>query len=165
MARAIGATKPLAKDFTVRVLTGSDISACDTFVSRLAREDIRMRFGSPRCPVQYLLPAPRAASQDIAFAAVSAAGEILGIANLPRLTADAAELGLIVRSDYQRRGVGRSLIEHAAQWASGHDVSHIVGLILAENRPMLRLAHATGFRASPRVLPWVEVCLEIRAQC
>lgn len=160
----IGATRTSVGAFTVRVLTGSEGEACEAFVRRLARDDIRMRFGSPRCSIQSLLPSWTAPSHNVAFGAVTAAGEILGIANLPRLAAGAAELGLIVRSDYKRRGVGRALIAEAVRWAAGHGVSHIVGIILAENRPMLALAEAAGFRASRCVQPWIDVYLDVATE-
>jgi acetyltransferase len=105
----------------------------DALVSRLARYD----------------PA-----REIALVAEPAPGtpgvkplDAYGVARLsldPGRT-DTAELALIVRHDWQRRGIGRILTATLLETAVRRGVRRIWALVLRSNRPMVTLLRSFGF--------------------
>jgi acetyltransferase len=58
-----------------------------------------------------------------------------------------AEFALVVNDAYQRQRLGRHLLERLIAVARERGVKKLVGLILAQNGPMLALSTALGFRA------------------
>lgn len=72
----------------------------------------------------------------------------VGVARYYRVAAepDAAEAAVAVADDYQRRGVGTLLLRHLNATALDNGITHFVGTVLADNRPMLELIRASGGR-------------------
>ena len=56
-----------------------------------------------------------------------------------------AECALVVEDAYQGKGLGRHLLERLIAVARERGVKVLVGLVLAENLPLLKLARALGF--------------------
>jgi acyl-CoA hydrolase/GNAT superfamily N-acetyltransferase len=56
-----------------------------------------------------------------------------------------AEVGLVVRDDFQNQGVGRELLEHLTQLAKQQGLLGFSARVLIENRPMLHLFGSSGF--------------------
>jgi acetyltransferase len=56
-----------------------------------------------------------------------------------------AEFALVVSDAYQRQGLGRHLMQRLIAVARERGVRRLVGEVLAENAPMLRLLHSLGF--------------------
>jgi RimJ/RimL family protein N-acetyltransferase len=56
-----------------------------------------------------------------------------------------ADLGLMVAAAYRRRGIGRALLEAAAEWARRHGVSKLELHVFPHNEPALRLYESFGF--------------------
>lgn len=132
---------------TIRELGIADASACTAFGRQVDEGDVRRRFASGRLSLPHLVPALVGAGEsDVAFGALDVVGTVFGVLNLAGVSAEAAEIALIVRSDVQRRGIGRALLTHAVDWARHRGISHVFGLVLAENDAMLALAVTTGFR-------------------
>ncbi len=144
--------------FGIRKLHASEEQACRMFFNHLDLADIRMRFGCLHFSIRYLLPGQPGTSGSAAFAAVDAADQVLGIANLAYLTPGVAEMAVIVRSDYKRRGIGYSLLAHAIDWAGNQGLSEVVGHVLADNEPMLSLALRMGLH----IARWDGLDVEIR---
>jgi acetyltransferase len=144
--------------FGIRELHASEEQACRIFFSHLALADIRMRFGYLHFSIRDLLPGQPGTSAGVAFAAVDAADQVLGIANLAYLTPGAAEMAVIVRSDYKRRGIGYCLLAHAINWAESQGLSEVVGHVFADNEPMLGLARRMGLH----IVRWDGLDVEIR---
>lgn len=149
--------RPPRVHFTISELRTSDAHACNVFSHHLDRQDIRMRFASLHFSIRHILPGLTGANEDAAFAAVDAAEMILGVVNLAYLISDSAEVAVIVRSDYKRRGIGRSLLAHAIQRAEYDGLSRLIGYVLAENRAMLALARAMGFQSIRRDEFFIEI--------
>jgi acetyltransferase len=61
-----------------------------------------------------------------------------------------AEFALVVSDAYQRQGLGRHLMQRLIDIARQRGVKRLVGQVLAENTPMLRLMRSLGF--SPPVV-------------
>lgn len=149
--------RPPTGHVAIRALRVADAAACVAFGERLDPHDIRMRFASQGSATAYFLPERALADGRVAFAAVDAARAILGVVNLAYTNSVSAEIGVAVRSDRQRRGIGRALLAHAIGWAEADGLSHLVGYVLAENRPMLTLAQSMGFRRTRQVDFFIEV--------
>ncbi len=135
----------------IRPLQAADRAAYGRFGTKLDGNDLRLRFAGP---VKLDSPVVEAQFSRIdhdqveAFGAFDGDGEILGIAHLVRTAAATAEIGLIVRSDLKRRGLGRLLLDRLMRHAEELGLAELTAEILYENQPMLRLAGETGFRVS-----------------
>jgi acetyltransferase len=149
--------RPPSEPVSIRDLTLSDAEACMAFCERLEPHDIRMRFAAIRSAPEYFLPEHALAGGGLAFTARDPAQAIVGVANLAYTNAVAAEIGLAVRSDRQRRGIGRALLAYAIRWAERDGLSQLDGYVLDENRPMLSLAQAMGFRQMRRSDVFIEL--------
>jgi GNAT superfamily N-acetyltransferase len=57
---------------------------------------------------------------------------------------DEAEVAVTVVDSWQRRGLGTALLREMVQRAAEEGIRHFTAEILAENRPMLTLAHRLG---------------------
>ena len=110
---------------------------------------------------RYFSPKPRLSRREAEYLAAVDGRERLGavataedeqgetvvaLASLVVINADRAELGLVVRDDYQGLGLGSGLGEALAAAAARRGIRFLTGIILTENRPMLRLAASRGGR-------------------
>ncbi|CDX39054.1 hypothetical protein MPLSOD_340145 [Mesorhizobium sp. SOD10] len=136
----------IGESYTIRKLRSTETEACDAFLSRLCSHDVRWRFGGPRLSGACLLPARVAGRRSLAFAAANMSGEILAILNVEYLDPATAEIALVVRSDLKRRGIGSALLRHVMRWTRAAGLRRLVGHVMSDNRIMLRLALAAGFR-------------------
>jgi acetyltransferase len=89
--------------------------------------------------------------------------QILGVGRLSRShSREEAELGLIVRDDYQGKGLGAELLRRLIRVARDEGIRRIVADILPQNRPMRRLCETMGFKAVDAPDPLVvRVALEV----
>lgn len=118
------------------------------FFSRLAPEDVRMRFLTPL----HSLPQTTLArltqidyDREMAFVLFDTANAIVGVA---RIAADPdnarAEFAISVRSDLKGHGVGRFLMQRLGDYARQRGIGELFGDILAENSGMLALCRELG---------------------
>jgi acetyltransferase len=124
-----------------RLRRPEDEAAFRRFGAALGPEDLRTRFAVPT------LCSPALAERlwslnGIAFAALDEGGEILAIGEML-----AREVGLAVRSDLKRHGLGRTLLERIVRHAFEEGATELTATVTAENRPMLDLAQRVGFYA------------------
>jgi acetyltransferase len=90
-------------------------------------------------------------SKEMALAAVDdSAGEemIVGVARYVAASGEegeTAEFAIVIADAWQRRGLGRALLELLIEGARQHGLRKLVGGVLAVNAPMRALAAATGF--------------------
>lgn len=139
---------PRIGGFHVRRLCVADQEACLRFGASLDREDLRLRFSTP-----VKLDSPSFREQFLAIdrdrlealAAVDAPGAVLGVVHLARTSTASGDVGLVVRSDLKRRGLGRLLLDRVFLHAADLGLAELTAQILYENRPMLELAVRTGF--------------------
>jgi len=132
-----------------------DVEAYLRFGAAISVDDLRMRFAAPTKWTPALARRMLTLA-GTAFAAFGEDGEILGVGRLV-----GNEIALAVRSKLKRRGLGRVLLERIVHHASEHGMAEITGTALAENRPMLALAQAAGFRMTGAEGPMVSgrLCL------
>lgn len=120
------------------------------FTRLLEREDVRLRFGSPRKLTSdaAIFDAFRCQwpEQEMIWG-VSQDGSLVGVVNCALIAPAVMEIGLVIRSDLKRRGLGFWLMEVAKNRACGRQVDKLMGSILSENTAMRRLARKVGFVA------------------
>jgi acetyltransferase len=131
----------------LRPVRPGDAAAYAELITRSHAEDLRMRFAT----LVRRLPAGDLArytqidyDREMAFVAAVGA-EILGEVRLFRYPdGKSAEFGLLVRSDWQRRGLGRALLGKAIDYLRTCGSAALIGQIAAHNTAMLALARACG---------------------
>ena len=142
------------EELVLRHIRLGDASQHLAFLSAIEPEDLRMRLHSGR---RTLLPDELAQLTDLdnareaAFVAVRPGtrelDETLGVVRAAWDTRmEEAELGMLVRSDQQRRGLGELLLEKMIDYLSARGIRRVVANVLRENRAMRDLANAQGFR-------------------
>jgi acetyltransferase len=132
------------------VAIGLDIApGADTHMSR---EDVRLRFFTPMRELKHALAARLSHldySREMALVAQHD-GMTLGVA---RYSADpdrrSAEFAVAVRSDWHGRGVGQLLMARLIEVAQQSGISELIGLVLHENKPMLKMCRKLGFSIAP----------------
>ena len=136
----------------LRPIRPEDEAAHQAFLDAVTADDLWLRF----------FQAPHRLSHDelarltqidyereMAFIAVDAAQQTLGVARLVRDPDNTeAEFAVLVRSDLQGRGLGRLLMQRLLDCATARGTQRIVGDVLRENHGMLSLAKALGFEMS-----------------
>jgi acetyltransferase len=134
---------------TLRPIRPDDGPRLIDLVARTEAEDVHLRFrgGLRRLPQIWAARLSQIDyDREMAFVAVDAAGDILGVA---RLAGDpegaSAEFALLVRSDHQRRGLGRTLMETLIFYARRRGYRRLWGSIARDNPRMLDLAKSLGF--------------------
>ncbi len=60
---------------------------------------------------------------------------------------DSREFALAVADDWQRRGLGRRLLQRLARHAEKRGIARLYGDVMRDNLPMLSLAETLGFRS------------------
>jgi acetyltransferase len=138
----------------VRSIRPSDASLDRAFFEGLSRESRYLRFMqhlpelSPQLLQRFTQIDP---SREMALAALDdASGDeaIVGVARYvaaPDLGGASAEFAIVVADAWQRRGLGRAMMDLLIEGARQHGLRTLVGSILAVNTPMRALAAATGF--------------------
>ncbi len=140
-------------EFFVRPVRPEDYKAFTAFFSRLAPEDVRLRFFSPlrTLPTALLSRLTHIDyDRDMAFVMFNDKNELVGIANF---SADPdkvkAEYAVLIRSDLKGHGMGTALMKRVIEYAKGYGVGEIYGDVLEENTMMLALCRDLGFEIAP----------------
>jgi acetyltransferase len=142
---------------TVRAIRPEDEGLLVAFHAGHSPRTIRMRFfGMVKalsrdllvrlCQLDY--------DRDLALVAVrpgaAGAAQLLGVARyFSRPGTGVAEFAVVVGDAWQGRGLGAHLMRRLLDAARRRGVRRMVGQVLAENVPMLRLARALGFTLLP----------------
>ncbi|MCC7484718.1 MAG: GNAT family N-acetyltransferase [Burkholderiales bacterium] len=133
----------------LRPIRPEDAAAYADLIARTGADDLRMRFFAPartlpargldRCTqINY--------DREMAFvAAQDGSGDILGEVRIFTYPGgDTAEFALLVRTDLQRRGLGRALLRKAIEYCRARGNSTLIGQIRTDNEAMLALARQCG---------------------
>jgi len=132
----------------IRRVDLADLPRCVQFGRLLHPEDVRLRFGRPAAlgdgdTFRRMFGLDDGRIETIG--AFDLAGRILGLATVAWVRPGTAELGLIVRSDLQRRGLGATLLAHAIKTTRAAGYHLLLAHVDYENMPMRRLARHFGF--------------------
>jgi acetyltransferase len=90
--------------------------------------------------------------REMAFIATApapdGAAETLGVVSaVTSATASRAEFAIQVRTDQKGQGLGHALLEKMIRYCRSREIGELVGQVLPDNRAMLELAHALGFKS------------------
>jgi acetyl coenzyme A synthetase (ADP forming)-like protein len=133
----------------IRPLRPDDAPAYRTFFAKLSPETVYFRFFSHKtqlsdAEVEHFT---RLDYHDrMAFVALLR-DEIIAVGRYDRMaTSDRAEVAFVVSDRHQGRGIGSILLEYLAAYARDEGITRFVADTLAENRRMLDVFHAAGYR-------------------
>jgi RimJ/RimL family protein N-acetyltransferase len=92
-------------------------------------------------------------------------GQLVGVARFIRdpREPDQADVAVTVIDSWQRHGLGTVLLRQLAQRAAEEGLRHFTAEILADNRPMLTLAHRLGYAETTRDGTTVSARIELPA--
>ena len=138
----------------VRPVRPEDEALFRTFFTRVSDEDLRMRFFQAMRHFSHEFIAQLTQldyARSIALVAIDPdTGEMLGAV---RLLADAnydhGEYAILVRSDLKGHGLGWRLMQIMIEYARWLGLRSVVGEVLQENRTMLEMCKALGFKVAP----------------
>jgi acetyltransferase len=141
---------PSGERLRIRPIRPEDEAALTDMVARMSADDRRLRFFAVTKGLTHELAARLTRLDDTREMALIAQAldndEILGAA---RFSADRdqrdAEFAVTVRSDWKGRGVGWALMEKLVDAARHCGLATLSGLVLTENRNMLRFCRDLGF--------------------
>jgi len=133
----------------MRPVRPEDTSAYAEFIARTGAEDLRMRFFTlvRRLPAKDLARYTQIDyDREMAFVAEQRdSREILGEVRIFAFgDAESAEFALLVRTDLQRRGIGRALLQKAIDYCRERGKRALIGQIRADNEAMISLARRCG---------------------
>jgi len=134
----------------LRPVRGEDEPALKLFHETLSAESLRYRFFTARRNFRHRELAKFAQidyQQEMAFVAENKGGEILGVV---RTWTDAdkvqSEFSVLIGDQAQGMGLGHRLMQKMIQYCQGQGVVEMMGTVLADNAPMLKLAKKLGFK-------------------
>jgi acetyltransferase len=157
---------------TLRPIRPEDEGRHLDFFHRLDPEDVRMRMFSARRTLEHSELARLTQidyEREMAFVATllnadgteETIGSVRGISDPNN---EEAEFAVIIRSDMKGKHLGWILMDKLIRYLRSHGTQRVVGTILKENRGMLDLARALGFRISLHPedpdLRWAELELQ-----
>jgi len=160
------------RTLTLRPIRPEDEAQHLAFFRRLDPEDIRMRVFYSRRSIEHSELARLTQidyDREMAFIATlplpdggeETLGSVRGICDPDN---DAAEFGVIVRSDLKGKRLGHTLMDKLIRYLRSNGTRRIVGTVLRENKGMLGLAAQLGFRieAHPEDLDLRHVELQLQ---
>ena len=134
-------------EVTLRRLEASDGPALEAALERADPMDLRRRFMGMAPPVSVILGRLRRADgvHDYALGAFTDAGRLVAVAQFDRADdAPTAEFAIEVARDFQRRGLGRQMLERLATVARALGVTRFTATYYADNIPVRRLLNDSG---------------------
>jgi len=134
----------------IRPVRPEDEMLYERFFANVSSEDLTMRFftSAPERSHRFLARLTQIDyAREMAFVALSKAGELLGVA---RLIADPdyrrAEYAVLVRSDLKGRGLGWLIMQHLISYSRTERLEELYGQVLTENMRMIDMCRKLGFR-------------------
>jgi GNAT superfamily N-acetyltransferase len=136
----------------VRPIRPDDEALYGAFFAAETAEDLRLRFFGlvkDRSPAFFSRFTHIDYAKAMAFIALDeATGDMLGVARLHRMRADAGEYAIIVRSDIKSHGLGWELMQMIVAYARAKNFHFVEGQVLHENSAMLEMCNKLGFEIS-----------------
>ena len=143
-------------DLTIRAIHSEDAMLTGEFMRGLSSESSYQRFlGPPPKPTAEVLHRLTHIDyrHEMALVAVVFVGGVeteIGVARyVVHETGSGCELALVVTDAWQRRGIGRMLLQRLIDHAAAAGLRYVDGYALATNQAMLKLARALGFHVEP----------------
>lgn len=135
----------------LRPIRGSDLPLLRDFVRHLSPATGYKRLHSGRYPTEDELHhwTSLDAAREIALVAICSAADgeqLVGVARYVMQSADETDFAIVLADAWQRRGLGRKLLERLISTAGECGVRKLSGVTLSSNDGMLALGRALGFR-------------------
>jgi len=130
----------------VRRAAGDDRQALADMLARCSRETRYRRFHGyvNVFPRRYLAEALSGSPVHVALVASAADGRIVALASCRGVFEGVAELGILVEDEWQRRGIGRRLLEEFVGYASRTGLRALQAQVLAEQSWLVGLLRGYG---------------------
>ena len=133
----------------IRPIRPEDAEAHAALFARLSPEDIRYRFFSmlrALSPEQVARMTQVDYDREMAFVAVRATGETVGVCRLVREPyTETGEFAVVVEASMKGRGLARRLVQRVMAWGRSQGMTRVTGQVLSENAPMLAFMRRMGF--------------------
>jgi acetyltransferase len=134
----------------LRPLHPEDEPLLHDIARHMSPEDLRLRFFMPVATLSHAVAARLTRLDDhreMAIIALADGGQTaLGVVRFAAEPGNhRAEFAIGIRSDWQRRGLGRVLMLRLMEIAQGFGIVELFGDVMGENAPMLALARRLGF--------------------
>ena len=148
-AEWVGKVNLAGRTFVLRPIRPGDAKAYASMLERTSPADIRARFfGQTKLSQAAIVRMTHIDyEREMAILAIDADEQIVGIA---RLAIDKGkkigDLGLLVRSDCQRMGLGTALLGKLFDLAGAQGLQNLRGSVLPDNVKMLSFCRKAGFR-------------------
>jgi acetyltransferase len=142
--------EPLTEDQTllIRPLRPDDADQADRFLDHVSQNSLYQRFLQPLPELSDALITQLTLldmHHQLALGALIEPGdEPVGIARYAR-DGDNCEFSILIRDEWQGRGMGKKLMRRLIQAARAYHYHSIYGVVLPDNKGMLHLAQALGF--------------------
>ncbi len=141
---------PQGMRLLIRPVRPEDELLYGQFLSKITPQDLRLRFFATAKNFTHGFIARFTQidyARAMAFAAIhEATGEFLGVSRIHILThRNAAEFGILVRSDVKGQGIGWLLMRALLDYARAEGIEEIVGEVLSDNAAMLQMCKELGF--------------------
>ena len=145
--------RPVRPDDAPRYIAGALLCSAEDLRSRFLRTMNRFseQLAAQMTQIDY--------EAHMVFVAEDLKGNLIAAARLARdVCRKSAECALIVRTDSQRRGLGRVMLGLLEDYAAGHGISELWGVMDSDNRKALalirKLGYSFGFRGG---LPFLHI--------
>jgi GNAT superfamily N-acetyltransferase len=140
-------------ELKLRSLRPGDKGGLVALFKRCSPESIRYRFLSKikSLPMELLDRLVNVdGSSQVALVVVKKDGPEERIVAVGRYNAEAerpyvAEVAFLVEDDFQKRGIGTRLLDHLAEIARQHDITHFSADVLVDNHVMLSVFRSAGY--------------------
>lgn len=150
------------RSVTVRPIRPGDEAAERAFLERLCGESKRLRFmkfvGAIREPLIHAFTHVDYA-QTMAFvceAETPSGRELVGEARYAAVPpGNSCDFGIVIADDWHKSGIAGLLMEALIAYARAQGFATMEGMVLRENRTMLKFVRALGFEVKPTVDPTV----------
>ena len=135
---------------TIRPVRPEDAEQHGAFFRRLTPEDVRYRFFTAMrelSPEQLARLTQVDYDREMAFVAVrESTGETVGVSRLVcEGDGRTGEFAVVVQRDMKGKGLASLLMHRLMDWGRTHDVTDMVGQVLADNAPMIGFVRHLGF--------------------
>jgi acetyltransferase len=134
----------------LRPVRPEDEPALQDVAQHMNPDDLRLRFFTPMKRLPHVLAARLSQiDYDREMAILARSDESAPVLGVARFSADPdnrrAEFAVALRSDWKGRGLGYLLMNRLIDVARRRGIAEIIGDVLHENEPMLKLARRLGF--------------------